>query len=65
MLESAKIEVIKKTVISCASSGMRRLSPASEHPDLRMVRKHRAAEMANRNLEDTKIKARNLGGFRS
>jgi hypothetical protein len=64
-MESTTIEIVKKAVTSCVSSGRRKLKLASEHPDHRLVRMQRAAEMANSNLENTKIKARNLGGLSS
>jgi hypothetical protein len=64
-MESTTIAIVKKAVASCVSSGRKKLKLASEHPDHRLVRMHRAADMANCNLENTKIKARNLGGLRS
>ncbi|MFX1473648.1 MAG: hypothetical protein ACFFBM_14160 [Promethearchaeota archaeon] len=51
MLETKRIPTIRKTIAVIEPIEIKKDEPLTEHPDLRMIRQHRAAEAAIRNLE--------------
>ncbi|MFW9889495.1 MAG: hypothetical protein ACFFER_15010 [Candidatus Thorarchaeota archaeon] len=51
MLETKRVPTIRKAIAIIEPIEIRKDDLTTEHPDLRMIRRHRAAEAAIRNLE--------------
>ena len=54
MIETKAIQTVRKVVEKVSLIKRKRDAPVSEHPDLLMIRRHRAAEAAIKNLESLK-----------
>jgi hypothetical protein len=51
MLETKKVPTIRKAIAILEPLKRRKEEATTEHPDLRMIRRYRAAEAAIKNLE--------------
>ena len=58
MLEVKAIPIIEKVINQVKSYRRKRIEPTPEHPDLREIRRNRAAKEALRDLERAKAVSR-------
>jgi hypothetical protein len=63
VLETKRIQTIRKAIAVIEPIEIRKDDLITEHPDLRMIRRHRAAEAAIRNLERIRDLESNRSSF--